>query len=169
MRYSTGLPCKFGHIAERRVSNGMCAVCAQIKSKRFYKANREFVHKRSTEWARANRDKTRSYRNPEKNREWKNKNIEKVRSYDRNRKARKGIINGSHSGEDISDIFKMQKGKCGYCRSKLGKKYHVDHIMPLALNGSNSRDNLQILCVLCNLRKAARDPVEYAQSLGKLI
>lgn len=43
-RYFTGLPCKHGHIAERRVANHCCAVCANEQSKKYQR----FVRDNST-------------------------------------------------------------------------------------------------------------------------
>ena len=42
--------------------------------------------------------------------------------------------------------------KCGRSESD-GVKLHVDHIIPLAMGGTNSLDNLQPLCVSCNSSK----------------
>lgn len=44
---------------------------------------------------------------------------------------------------------------CRYCRDPL-THWHIDHIIPLVLWGSNSLDNLCISCKTCNLRKGAR-------------
>lgn len=87
----------------------------------------------------------------------------------RNRQARKKAAGGTHTGEDVRQIYKAQSGKCAYCKAKVGQKYHVDHIQPLAKGGSNDRRNLQILCPQCNLNKNASDPIAYARSLGMLL
>lgn len=46
---------------------------------------------------------------------------------------------------------------------------HVDHIKALRRGGTNDRRNLQMLCQPCNNRKHAKDPIDYAQSLGLLL
>ncbi len=33
-RYFTGIPCKYGHIAERSVANNACIVCSSLETKR---------------------------------------------------------------------------------------------------------------------------------------
>jgi 5-methylcytosine-specific restriction endonuclease McrA len=77
---------------------------------------------------------------------------------------------GSHTAADIAEILKAQGGRCAYCRTSLNRaKKHVDHIVPLALGGSNGRANLQIACAACNQSKSARDPVTFAQSIGLLL
>lgn len=96
-------------------------------------------------------------------------NPDKYRAYGRNYKARKRKADGSHTDADIREIFFAQRGKCGYCRIKVGKKYHVDHIIALAKGGSNDRSNLQILCGPCNNGKSAKDPIDFAQSKGLLL
>lgn len=103
------------------------------------------------------------------NQEYAKKNAEKVATKERNKRAIKLRNGGTHTKEDVADIMKMQRGKCAYCRINLGKKYHVDHVVPSVKGGSNGRKNLQILCALCNHKKHARDPVEFAQSLGFLL
>lgn len=47
--------------------------------------------------------------------------------------------------------------------------YHVDHIQPLALGGSNDKTNLQLLCPTCNTKKSAKHPIDFMQSRGLLL
>jgi 5-methylcytosine-specific restriction endonuclease McrA len=97
------------------------------------------------------------------NPDWARRNA-KVSNHKRRAKAV-----GSFTADDIAAIFKSQRGKCAYCRKKVGDSYHVDHIVPIARGGPNVRSNLQITCAACNRAKAARDPIEHARSLGMLI
>lgn len=96
-------------------------------------------------------------------------NLPRLATIARNRRARQRQSGETHTQADIASILSAQRGKCGYCRMKLGKRYHVDHIVPLARGGSNARRNLQILCVPCNKSKSAKDPIDFAQSKGLLL
>lgn len=97
-------------------------------------------------------------------------NPEKYRTVERRRRAQKHGSNGTHTAADLSEILAAQGNRCAYCRANLKRvKKHVDHIKPLALGGSNGRENLQYLCAPCNQSKSAKDPVDYAKSIGLLI
>ena len=111
--------------------------------------------------------------NPEKAalsvKKWNTNNPEKRKLADKVNGAMRRSANGKHTTKDILDILQSQNHQCAYCRTKLEQKYHVDHITAIARGGTNHRRNLQILCAPCNKSKHARDPIEFAQSLGFLI
>lgn len=44
---------------------------------------------------------------------------------------------------------------CAHC-GLTGGKFHVDHIIPLSRGGRDELENLQFLCVRCNLKKSNR-------------
>ena len=48
---------------------------------------------------------------------------------------------------------------------KVGGDYHVDHVIPLILGGSNGPENLVIACPRCNLSKGAKMPHEFSERL----
>lgn len=145
----------------------------------WYSKNKEYSASCARKWAEDNREKSSAIkaawrkRNPEKNREcssrWQKENRDAANAVARNRKARKRNAEGRHTAEETQAIRRRQGGLCAYCRSKLNRSAHLDHIQPLAAGGSNWPSNLQWLCAPCNRSKSARDPIEFAQSRGLLL
>lgn len=91
------------------------------------------------------------------------------RNYESMRKAKKKGAEGRFTHEEVKRLFVLQDGKCTVCRCALGKVYHRDHIVPIALGGSNSIHNIQLLCVSCNTSKQHKHPVDFMQSRGFLL
>jgi 5-methylcytosine-specific restriction endonuclease McrA len=50
-------------------------------------------------------------------------------------------------------VFERDGGRCVECGSAFDIQY--DHVIPLALGGANTAENLQILCAPCNQAKGA--------------
>ena len=134
---------------------------------------------RSNAWSKKNPEKARAaclahyYRNVEKyyaqGAKWRAANPDKVTAYCRTSHARRKLVVGTFTEADAAEIFKLQNGKCAYCRKKLKPGHHADHIMPISLGGSNERQNIQLTCPRCNLSKRAKHPLAYARSLGRLL
>lgn len=161
------------------------------RHKKRYKAQHKSILARRRRWAKENRhkvnemarrhkerrrdhyiEKQRKYRSANREeynlyqRKWRANNSERVRATVANRKS----AQGHHTADDIKRLLIEQRRHCAACNADLNKTgYHVDHIQPLARGGTNWPDNLQILCPHCNLSKGAKDPVEWAQSRGKLL
>ena len=54
------------------------------------------------------------------------------------------------------EILKRDGFKCRYCGSPpRGKALHIDHVVPVALGGSNDPSNLVAACADCNLGKSS--------------
>jgi 5-methylcytosine-specific restriction endonuclease McrA len=102
-------------------------------------------------------------------REWGEKNKPIRRAIDQNRRARKRATGGELSNGLVEKLFDLQRGKCACCKQPLGDDYHLDHIMPLALGGSNTDNNMQLLRSTCNQQKHAKHPVDFMQSRGMLL
>ncbi|MGP8066474.1 MAG: HNH endonuclease, partial [Acidimicrobiales bacterium] len=50
-------------------------------------------------------------------------------------------------------VWARDSGRCRSCGS--GVELQFDHVIPIALGGSSTADNLQVLCGPCNRRKGA--------------
>lgn len=85
------------------------------------------------------------------------------------RRAKKARAGGTFTTTQIEDLRRKQRGRCAACAGTLGASFHRDHIVPLALGGHNGIDNIQLLCVACNSRKGAKDPIRWANERGLLL
>lgn len=132
----------------------------KISMAAWQKANPEKMREATAAWQKANPEKVSA-----KNAEYHKANPERCRIKNHNRRMK---ANGEKLSKGLNKkLFKLQKGKCACCRYPLDK-YHLDHIMPLALDGTNTDDNIQLLCPSCNLQKHAKHPVDFMQSRGFL-
>jgi len=134
---------------------------------KYYYAHRDEYNARSRARYRDNPE-LREKRNAWK-RAWDKANRHVRRTSERNRRAKKRLAEGTHTAAETAAIRRSQKNRCVYCRVKLGRHGHLDHIIPLSRGGSNERRNLQWLCAECNIRKGAKDPIEFARANGMLI
>jgi 5-methylcytosine-specific restriction endonuclease McrA len=142
-------------------------------------ANPEKIREWGRAWKTANRKReserirARYAANPELAREQararRAANPEMARAQVRNSRARRRAAEGSHTAADIARIIEAQGYKCALCRKSVKKKYHVDHILALVNGGANWPSNLQILCPSCNCSKGAKDPIDFAREMGKLL
>lgn len=172
---------------------------SKARAAEYYRDNRERVDEKNRRWQAANPERTREIarqserkrraENPEEakayadayraanaekvrewNREWHAANPEASRAlYARKRAKRKGAV-GTFTRDDIRRIAKLQRSRCAYCRIKItARAWHIDHIMPLALGGTNWPTNLQLTCAPCNTRKQAQHPIDFARRSGLLL
>ena len=100
------------------------------------------------------------------NREYRKNNPEKVREFS---KRRRGRLIGRLPSGTVSRIGALQKWKCAVCTTSILRKYHVDHVLPLAKGGEHKAENIQLLCPTCNVRKSAKHPVDFMQERGFLL
>lgn len=142
---------------------------------KLYRAkNKKEIALRQSIYRKNHPEKRASYR--EKNKDaiakqvakYSKANPESNRNRWHKRRALKANSCGTLSKGLAKKLFTLQKGKCPCCRKPLGNNYHMDHIMPLALGGENTDDNIQLLRSTCNLSKGAKHPVDFMQSRGFL-
>jgi len=69
-----------------------------------------------------------------------------TKTYHRRKKAK-----GTYSFQEWNELLKKHNYSCVYCGST--NNISVDHIIPLSKGGTNYIDNIQPLCLPCNLKK----------------
>ena len=126
---------------------------AKAAAKALYEQNKETIIKRSAAWAKNNPERA----------------AVNYRICAHNRRARLAAVGGRLSPNIAERLFKLQRGKCACCGLPLGDNYHMDHIMPIVLGGSNTDDNIQLLRQRCNNEKHAKHPVSFMQERGFLL
>lgn len=155
---------------------------AQVANRKWYEANRDKAVQTAKQYRQKNYNevlrRNRQYRKdrPDKAREmverYREKHPEVRKTAGQNRSARKRGATGTHTTADIKAIWDRQGERCAVpdCIHPIaaeGKsRYHVDHIMPLILGGSNGPSNLQILCRHHNVTKHALHPDVWAKRIG---
>lgn len=160
-----------------------CKACASEFARSRYASDPASFNEKSRAWARKNPQKASAIdrawyaanagKVSAKCRAWREANHESSIAHSRTRRARKASAEGFHTAEDVALIFSRQRGRCASCTKKLllsgEQKFHADHIVPLALGGSNWPSNLQCLCPGCNLSKHAKHPADWARQNGRLL
>lgn len=104
-----------------------------------------------------------------RNAAWNAAHHDAMRVIYHNRRAKKRANGGVLSKGLAEKLFKLQRGKCACCGLSLGNNYHMDHIIPIALGGPNTDDNIQLLRQRCNNQKNAKHPIDFMQERGFLL
>jgi 5-methylcytosine-specific restriction endonuclease McrA len=118
--------------------------------KDYYQKEKETIKQRVRDWHDANINYVSEYK-----KEYYKKNPE-VRANGK-AKRRASIGNDRLPYGTVPTLLKSQQGLCACCGQPL-VKYHIDHIMPLALGGKNVVENVQLLLPRCNQTKSAKHP-----------
>lgn len=170
-QYYNGRSCPHGHSANRYVSTGLCIICAannkkswqksnpgKIKeySKEYYRKNKKNILTRFKAWVKDNPDKMR-----ELNKKWHINNPEGRRIHEGRRRSIKKGSGDNYTTKQLTDLRIAQDNLCVYCFVCVKSKYHIDHIDPLSLGGSNGIENIQILCPTCNMQKHNKTHEEF--------
>jgi len=173
---------------------GDCAPCARANAKQWRLDNKERAAEAYKKWAAKNKERisetykrwreknmeeankhNRAYRAkyPERARaasdNWKKANPEAAAAIKENRRCRIMGQGGTFTKDDVFKLRETQGDKCAVCRKDISAKRHIDHIMPIALGGSNNPDNLQLLCPPCNHRKAAKHPEVFMREVAEAL
>ena len=89
-----------------------------------------------------------------KNREKKYKLEGRYAVYARNTRARRKLADGSFTVWEWENMKKQYGFRCPACfKIEPQIKLSIDHIIPLSKGGTNFIENIQPLCVSCNVKK----------------
>jgi 5-methylcytosine-specific restriction endonuclease McrA len=148
-------------------------------AREWQRANKEHVAAKRSEWYQANVDRRRLT-----NKVWRQENLEqtkivkkvwlsanklRTRVYTENRRVRKLANGGSHTPEQIEELYTKQHERCVGCNKSIRKHYEIDHIIPITRGGSNDISNIQLLCLPCNRGKHNKMPEKWAREQGRLL
>ena len=151
--------------------------------KNYYQSNKKTIIEKSKEYQKKyneiNRDiilaKRRLYNQKKKkerleyDKKYRQTPEGKISSKNRNHKRRSITRNGDVTTLQLMELEQNAK-VCYWCNISLKKvKVHIDHYVPLSKGGSHTLSNLVVSCPKCNQTKSAKDPLDFAQSLGKLL
>jgi 5-methylcytosine-specific restriction endonuclease McrA len=127
-----------------------CRSCWKVYCREYRETHSEFygsIKARAAEWREQHPERVR-----ELTRRWRREHPEQCAWAHRQREAQKRG-GGTYSREEWLALLKSHEGKCAKCGAT--EDITADHIVPLALGGSNTIDNIQPLCRSCNSRKGA--------------
>jgi 5-methylcytosine-specific restriction endonuclease McrA len=118
--------------------------------RKYYLKNVDKTNLNARRWQLENHEKAR-----QADRQWKSKNPEKLKIHNHNRRARIIGNGGTYTVAEWQQLCAQYGNRCIACGA-VGVKLTADHVVPLALGGSNGISNIQPLCMACNLSKGAR-------------
>lgn len=182
-RYFTGKPCKNGHISERQLSDRQCIAC-KIEKNNIYKKTekhkswkKEYKKTEVYKKSKANCDKVYAKKNKDKVNAFKAKYKKTKKGIDSNKRYIKGETYNSINStikrraskrasqakrrccvnSKISSHYQSEISSIYLKAQKMGKDYHVDHIIPInggLVTGLHVPWNLQIIKAIDNIKKS---------------
>lgn len=80
--YFTGKPCKYGHVAERRVDNKTCLECSKERNKEYREQNKEYFKEYDKEYREKNREQIKEYKK-EYGKGYREQNKDQIKEYNK--------------------------------------------------------------------------------------
>jgi len=95
--------------------------------------------------------------------------IGKASSKNQRHKQRSSKKQGDITASCLLSIQQNAK-TCYWCGISLKKvKVHIDHYIPISKGGEHTLSNLVVSCAKCNQNKSAKDPIIFANLIGRLL
>ena len=69
-----------------------------------------------------------------------------------------------------NDFYKMYGGRCAYCGTQITfRGMQIDHKIPLAINGEDTKENMLPACRTCRRIKGTSDIVYFRKTISLII
>ena len=134
-------------------------ICLWLVSHR--KQHKEEYRIRNKIWYERTKNE-RAVKERERKREYKRLHPEKRRQDEQRRRALLSTVIVEKS-ETIGARLLLCPQKCYWCGKRLyGRKWHMDHVIPLSKGGSHVSSNLVKSCESCNTSKGGKLPAEWS-------
>jgi 5-methylcytosine-specific restriction endonuclease McrA len=121
------------------------------RGRAYYAANKERLRASNRAWIQANRERYRAA-----SREWRKRNALLRKEAEMRRRAR---MRGNRVTKADYEAILVEHGMfCHICSLVIVDEsdLHFDHVVPLALGGPHSPDNIKPAHAICNMRKGGR-------------
>jgi len=161
-------------------SDGFRKTCLSCKSKRDrqrYESNKKETIARAKEWYLSNKEVKQKYdsayriENRERRKENNRKNYHRVRQTLPQRYKAKTLTFATKRfkksykfiAKDFTRLLDRQRYCCYYCDARFTNllDMEVEHVMPAARGGNNSKGNIVLACRICNRAKSIRTVMEF--------
>lgn len=174
--YTTGRPCKRGHVGRRLTRSRECVACAESYDERnpsrktyksnYYRDNRQKLRETQRAYYQLNKDAfaasaaRRKAENPEQFRKWARDYIRRNPSKHRHNTARRraALIQRTPAWADLPKIAEFYR-EAVRLTLETGVPHHVDHIIPLQgknVCGLHVHTNLRVIPAKQNIAKGNR-------------
>ena len=140
-----------------------CLNCENARTYRHHRKNPEKRRESDQKYRIGNAEQRRKY-----NQQYRKNHPHIKQQAEQRRRARKQNV-ATGPKPTLKERLKMQGGMCALCKVNGDQNWEYDHIIPLSRNGSDTADNMEVLCSPCNRKKAARMPLEFAHEQGRLL
>ncbi len=188
MTKGNGLPCVRCGTSEW-LKAGNCKKCKRESDRQWARANPDKMTEATARWREANPDKVVGYKNkwaqanPDKmaeyktryrhanpvkasdsGRRWRQANPDKNAAKSARRRTTKTGAGGSYTAAEFKSMCHHYGNKCLRC-GRSDVKLTADHVLPVSKGGNSNIENIQPLCLSCNIIKHDRH-IDYRPDAG---